>query len=135
MLPPYRVAVVLESDFSDRLSELAARMPIWIVDTPVNRAAAEKEWAQHPSRSHTEGITTFKADPAASAEDRLSGVLSDLDLHHGEYSHDPAYNAIEVFGAALTPLLRKAFAAYGLDEFVERSGGFVASKVELRHSG
>jgi hypothetical protein len=119
---------VLEPDFGDRLSELAARMPVWIVDTPLNRAAAQKEWAQRPRLSHTEGITTFKVDPAASAEAWLSGVLSDVDLHHGEYSHDPAYSAIEVFGATPTPQLREAFAGYGLDEIAERIGGFVATQ-------
>jgi hypothetical protein len=128
MSSSYRVAVVLELDFSDRLSDLAVRMPVWIVDTPVNRAAAKKAWTQRPGLSHTEGITTFTVDLASSAETRLSGVLADVDLHHGEYSHDPAYSVIEVFGAALTPQIRGALAAYGFDEFVERVGGFVARK-------
>ena len=121
-----RVAVVLETDFGERLSELAARMPVWIVDTPVNRAAAQKQWAQGSGRSHTQAITTFKVDPAQSTEAWLAGVLSAVELHHGEYSHGPPYSAIEVFGARLTPALRETLAEYGLDTFSERQGGFIA---------
>jgi hypothetical protein len=128
MSSPYTVAVVLETEFGESLFEIAARMPVWIVDTPRNRAAAERHWAEHPELPHTLGVTTFKVDRAAPAEDWLADVLSSLDLHHGEYSHDPPYGAIEVFGATLTMGLRGAFAEFGLDELVERPGGFVAKR-------
>src|SRR5262245_46789716 len=119
MMPtPYCVAIVLETDLGDRLGELAARMPVWIVDTPANRAAAQRYWAHNPGRPHTEGVTTFVLD--ASRPDDLADVLSEVDLHHGEYSHDPPYSVVEVFGADLTPALRQAFAEFGLTRFIER---------------
>ena len=65
---PYAVAVVLDLEFGDRLSELAARLPVWIVDTPANRRAAQKHWGEHPGLSDTEGVTTFKVDLSSSAE-------------------------------------------------------------------
>ncbi len=125
----YIVAVVLETEFGDRLCELAARMPVWIVDTPVNRSAAEQHWAGHPMSTHLDGVTTFTVDLAGTAEAWLVGILADVDLHHGYYSHDPAYSAIEIYGASLTPEVREALAEYGLMAFAERSGGFVATKV------
>ncbi len=125
---PYAVAVVLDLEFGDRLSELAARLPVWIVDTPANRRAAQRHWVEHPGLSHTEGVTTFKVDLSSSAEVWCAEVLSDIDLHHGEYSHDPAYGAVEVFGATLTAALQQTFKGYGMAEFVERPGGFVATR-------
>jgi len=124
----YAVAVVLEPAFGERLTELAARLPVWIVDTPANRAAAKRYWAEHPGQSHTEGVTTFKVDLSLSPEAWCAEVLPDIDLHHGEYSHDPAYTAVEVFGTPLTATLQQRFADYGLAECVERPGGFVATK-------
>jgi hypothetical protein len=38
----YRVFVVLDRKFGDRLSELPQTGAIWIVDAPLNRAAAQK---------------------------------------------------------------------------------------------
>ena len=43
-----------------------------------------------------------------------SGILSTVDLHHGERAHDPPYSAIEVYGAAPSMTLRAAFASVGL---------------------
>lgn len=58
----YKVAIVLDSAFGGRLAEIAAQMPVWIVDTLANRAMAEQHWSRHPGRSQADGVTTFKAE-------------------------------------------------------------------------
>jgi len=128
MPTPYVVALVLEPEFGERLFGLAARVPVWIVDTPTNHTAAQTYWVEHPGQPHTEGVTTFKVERSASPEAWCAEVLSDIDLHHGESSHDPAYSAVEVFGTTLTAALREGFKDYGMAEFEERPGGFVAKK-------
>jgi hypothetical protein len=125
MTDPHIVAVVVDPDFGDRISELAERMPVWIVDTPMNRAASEKHWASGPQLQ----VTTFPIDSRLTAETWLVNVLSAIDLHHGEYSRDPPYSAVEVFGASLTPAIKTTLGQFGLVNFAERPGGFIATKL------
>ena len=40
------IAIVLDPDFGARLHELAARMPVWVVDSPGNRSSIESEWTR-----------------------------------------------------------------------------------------
>ena len=130
MPEPYLVALVVDPVFGERLFSIAERMPVWLVDTPKNRAAAEQHWASHPGQSHTDGVTTFKVDPDASPEDWCAGALSAVDLHHGRLSHAPPYGAVEVFGATPTPALRAAFSSFGFYVITERDGGFRAESSE-----
>jgi hypothetical protein len=54
-----RVAIVMHSDFGTQLPSLTGQFHVWVVDTPVNRRAAEAVWAVGPGdRAH--GVTTFK---------------------------------------------------------------------------
>jgi hypothetical protein len=123
----YAVAIVVDVAFGSRLSSVAQRMPLWIVDTLVNRAAAEEHWHANPGQSHTEGVTTFKFDERGTPEQWCSDVLSSVDLHHGQDSHDPPYGVVEVFGTHLTQELRAEFAGLGFTDFSERLDGFRAS--------
>jgi hypothetical protein len=91
-------------------------MPVWIVDTPVNRLAAEQHWAQHPAQSYTEGVTTFKGNPAGTPEEWCVGELHTIDVDHGELSHVPPYRAIEAYGVVFNARLAAAFAEYGMRE-------------------
>jgi len=128
MSEPYIVAVVLDPNFGDRLGDLSAGMPVWIVDTPVNRAAAEAIWASRPALTQFDGVTTFRIDRGSAPEVWLAGVLPDVDLHHGEYSHVPPYAGIEVFGAGVTLVVREALGQLGIGNITERPGGFLAMR-------
>lgn len=83
---PYSVTVVLDRSYGERLSDLPVGQPVWIVDTPLNRAAAEKLWAEQRGESHLTGVTTFKVSADGSAEESLIGEFDTIDLHHGSYS-------------------------------------------------
>jgi hypothetical protein len=119
----YAVAIVVDPAF-ERLVAVADIMATWVADTPFNRPLAEQYWRDHPARSSAESLTTFKVASTKSPEDWCAGVLSDVDLHHGFYSHNPPYSAVEVFGVALSARLRSAFAEFGFTQFQERTDGF-----------
>src|SRR5690348_14444239 len=97
----YCVAIVVDPEFGPRLTELAARMPVWVVDTPTNRSATERIWAA-ATRPTEGGVTLFRSDLSVPPDERIAAILNDVEVHHGEYSHDPALNGLEIHGAALT---------------------------------
>jgi hypothetical protein len=124
MVDPYRVFVVLDREYGERLSALARVGPVWIVDTPLNREAAQRFWAARKQNSHLDGVTAFKTDDNCSSEDALINELDAIDLHHGVYSADPPYTVIEVVGARVTERLRNELSQFGFNEFQTTVEGF-----------
>jgi len=126
MTQPYRVFVVVDRNYGQRLAELAETGPVWIVDTPANRSVAQEIWAVRPNRSHLEGVTTFKVPEGASSEDMLINELDTIDLHHGPYSASPPYTVLDVIGTAITARLKAELGEFGFDDFQETAQGFRA---------
>ncbi len=126
MPEPYRVFVVVDREYGERLVELAQTGPVWIVDTPGNRNVAQQIWASNPNRSHLDGVTTFKFGEGSSSEDILANQLDTIDLHHGTYSANPPYTVIEVIGTGISARLMAELSPFGFDEFQETSQGFRA---------
>src|ERR1019366_3909839 len=125
MAAGYRVFVVVDKEYGERICELARTGPAWIIDTPVNRAAAQKMWAERPHASHLDGVTTFKSQ-ASVPEDALVNELDMIDLHHGCYSADPPYTVLEVVGASATESVKAELGQYGFNEFCSTTAGFLA---------
>lgn len=123
---PYSVSVVLDRAFGSRLLEMFVLGPVWIVDSPVNRAIAKDLWAQFPTRTYLDSVTTFKAAETDSPEKMLIGNLETIDLHHGIYSADPPYTVLEVVGARLTAKIEAALADFGFNSFLVTTDGFRA---------
>jgi hypothetical protein len=69
LIDPYRVFVVLDREYGEQLSRLIEKSPVWIVDTPKHRAVAQSIWSTDTSRSHLEGVTTFKMGNDSSPEE------------------------------------------------------------------
>ena len=126
MAEGHRVFVVLDRVYNGRIAELARVGPVWIVDTPPNRAAAESFWAANPDRSSLNGITTFKFEADSSPQEILINELDAIDLHHGMYSASPPYAAIEIIGTTLSETLWSRLAEFGFSEFEKTSEGFRA---------
>jgi hypothetical protein len=122
----YRVIIVLDREYGERLSQLAA--PIWIVDTPQNRAAAEKRWAADSNRRHLDGVTTFKTMNDLTPEDVLIGELDPIDCHHGIYSANPPYTMVEVIGTSISDRLRRKLSQFGFNQFDSTPQGFYATR-------
>ena len=123
---PYRVIVVVDRAFGERLESIARGIPVWIIDSPTNRAFVEKLWREYPEPSHLKGITIFNSPEDASAERSLLGQLDTIDLHHGAYSADPPYSELEVIGAVLTEAIQTALEQTGFKEIRPTDSGFRA---------
>jgi hypothetical protein len=125
--PRYRVGIVVHPDYGEHLRTLAARMHVWVADTPVNRAVAERLWAERPTYSAEAGVTTFRVDAGAESHVWAASVLGAIQDHHGEYSHDPPVDAVEIHGAVLTGELRAALAAHGFTQVEQTGDALLAS--------
>jgi len=123
---PYRVVVIVDRHFGEQLASLAPAVPVWIVDTAVNRVVAQRLWTERPRESHLTGITTFKAQDSSPAEDLRLNEMETIDLHHGPYSADPPYTVLEVIGTPLSDRIKAQLSEYGFDEFRTGASGFTA---------
>jgi hypothetical protein len=128
MSGPYRVFVVVDREYGERLNKLTQTGPVWIVGTPANRTVAQQIWVANPNRGHLEGVTTFKFGEDSSSEDILINELDAIDLHHGTYSANPPFTVLEVIGAGITAKLKAALSDFGFNDFQETDQGFRAMR-------
>jgi hypothetical protein len=126
---PYKVIVVLDSQFGEKITALPPGSPVWIVGTHVNRAVVERLWKEQPEESHLTGITVFNDSDGSSAEDLLVTELDTIDLHHGIHSSDPPYTILEVHGTSLTERIESGLVSFGFNEFTSIPGGFRAVRL------
>ena len=85
-------------------------------------------WNEHKSASHPDGITSFVFDPDAASEDWLIAEISVIDLHHGEFSHSPAYSILNVIGVRWSDRIQEVLARFGFDYHEPTTEGFVAKR-------
>jgi hypothetical protein len=118
------IAIVLDPNFGERLSELAAQGPVWVTASPINRAAVEHHWKTVPSGGHS--VTIWSERQRAETEQEWLGVLDDLELHHSEAWAGPGIAGIQVIGAPLTKAAESAL--HEFDYVVTSFGpnGFIA---------
>ena len=124
----HKVYVVVDRNFGERLTQVAAGLPVWIVDTPANDVVIRRIWNANPTHDHLSGITSFSDLESASAEELFLMEIETIDLHHGPYSADPPYSLIETFGSPLTDRIVEALKGYGFDRFTKTLGGFTAER-------
>ena len=109
------VAVVVETDASARLAELAARVPVWVADTPANRAATEALRAAARQGGAPVDITLFRIDAERLPDEWVVEALGPLVEHHGALAHDAPLTALELYGVLVMDPLRAALSEYGFD--------------------
>ena len=137
----YAVAIVVDPEFGDRVSGLLKRMPVWLADTEVNRAAAARARGPRVQPGYSIGhtgigaLTTFTIDKQAPPESWCLGILDTVAGHHDRYSHTLGYSAVEIYGAIPSPELLTALAEYRLSEITAFSGGFRASTADGHPAG
>jgi hypothetical protein len=138
MSSPHRVAIVADRQFTE-LETLSRAMHVWICSSPFNKESAQRIWrAAQESESEVtildegsdleSGVTTFDVSPTANAEEIVIGILSTVDEHHSEYSHDPPWSILEVYGVHLTPGLKVALGEFGVTEYEARINGFTCRR-------
>ena len=124
----YRVRVVVDRDFGERLAGLPPGEPVWIVRSDANTPVAHRLWAERPGHTHLTGVVTFRDGPGA-PEELLLTMLDTIDLHHGEYSTATPYLEFEAFGTGLSPAIEAALGGLGFDTFDETPAGFLATRL------
>ena len=127
---PYKVNIVVDREFGEKLTALPLGVPVWIVDTPVNRSVVQRRWIERPQNGHLTGLTLFGGGDDGSPEELLLGELETIDLHHGAYSHVPPYSVLEVFGSPLSAAVEAALSKYGFDQFELTTSSFRATRPE-----
>lgn len=128
MKSPYKVYVIVDRQFGEKLALLPSDNPVWIVDTPINKMVVQRLWGENQTKEHLVGITTFIDSTAASPEDLFLNELDVVDLHHGQYSADPPYTVLEGIGTPLTEKIKSALSDLGFNEFTFLPAGFSASR-------
>ncbi|HJW93350.1 MAG TPA: hypothetical protein VJ901_07010 [Thermoanaerobaculia bacterium] len=113
-----RVALVLVPDFSASLKKLAFRMPVWIVETPANRIAAQDAWHMAEEWPQID-VTVFNGTP--SKREEWIDQIEMLDLHK-------RITTLEVIGSEMTLPARAALAELGFDRFETTNDGFRAKR-------
>jgi len=117
----------MHADFGTQLPSLAEQFHVWVVDTAVNRRAAESVWAVGP-RDRTHGVTTFKRYEGESIESSVVDLLPVIDEHHGLREGWATDIVLEVLGVPLSSGIRSALEALGPFEILERPDGFIAER-------
>jgi hypothetical protein len=92
----------------------------------INDPAVKAVRADSEAYSLETGVTIFVPD--ATAEESLLSILEAVELHHGEYSHDPPVSVIEVVGADTSVAVLEHLAAYGFVRVEPASDGFTAHR-------
>ena len=124
----YRVSVVLDPSFGKKLFPLAKNNHVWACSSKENILASKFINKGKKTISIASGVTTFNFDKSFSPEQAFLGVLDDIDLHHGDESHEPPWNEIEVFGIKENAAIREKLKEYGISKTIETDEGFIARK-------
>ena len=124
--PPYRVHMVVDPAFGERLSDMPVGEPVWILASPINEPVVRQLWRQRPSESHLDGITLFRS--IGSPEEAFLGQLGNVDLHHGVHSAWPPFSLLEVVGCLPSEEVRSALAEFGFSVSFISPEGFSARR-------
>ena len=123
---PYRVHVVVDPSFGDRLRNMPIGEPVWIVATEINVLAYNAVGKERQPKSYLEGLSSFKADKDGTPEDWLVSEIQTIDLHHGEMSRDPPWSMINVIGVKWSRRIQVELERFGFNRHEDTTEGFTA---------
>jgi len=103
-------------------------MHVWVVNRGDNRATVEALWKTSPTDDLESGTTLFSSPPTLETREDWLSLLGVIELHHGEYSHEPPVDELEVIGASVSAPVGSALSEYGYLEVSPTEDGFVARK-------
>jgi hypothetical protein len=124
---PVTVSIVLDPNFGDRLTQLAAIGPVWVTASITNRDAAEGYWARQTPDAHQ--VTCWSEPRTGASEEEWLGILENIEVHHGEPWAGPGIAALEVYGVAPDEKARTALEEYGYAVSASRPDGFTARRL------
>jgi hypothetical protein len=119
---PRSVAIVFEPDYAIHLERLAFHTPVWLVDTPPNRAAAEDVLRSAAEWPHI-AVTLFRSPAGQPTREDWRALLSELEIR------ERSFEALEVIGTPKTNVAHASLVEAGFARFDQTaSGGFRARR-------
>lgn len=118
---PRTVAIVLATDYSAALEKLAFTTPVWIVDTPENRNAAEQAWHAATEWPHII-VTLFRAPEGTATKGDWRALLDQIAFR------EKTVDTIDLIGSPLTLAARAALTETGFARFEETAQGVRARR-------
>jgi len=125
---PYRIHVVVDPNYGESIRNLPIDEPVWIVESQDNKLVIQNLLDEHRATKGHVDITSFKFDADATPEDWLVSELSAIDLHYGEFSHDPPYSVLNIIGIKWSDRIQKGLNKLGFNLHKLTQEGFVAMK-------
>jgi hypothetical protein len=122
---PYKVAMVLDREFGNKLVALSRKIHAWVCDSPTNLKVVNKIRKDIKEFSMESGVTNFKVSKDDSAEDMFMNLIDAVDLHHGKFSHSPPWSILEVYGLRLSPVVEAKLHEFGPGKFEKMTNGFI----------
>jgi hypothetical protein len=119
-----RVVLILDPKYGEEGSELRQGMPVWMVESAVNRPAIDA-MRNAPESS----LTTFLAKEGETPAMTCERVSTSLDDHYNESSQTSGYEELEVVGVPLSDVSTTHLESLGFVAFRPTGTGFVAKKV------
>jgi hypothetical protein len=130
-----KVALILDPNFGQRLTALASRSHVWIVDTPANRLIAEEYWQDNPEHKLETGITTFEVYDDETVAETCLRILDTIDLHHGGHSSDSPYSTLEIISLPATQDIKCALEELGFEVIEQTAYRIVSGRKRDRSVG
>ena len=100
-------------DFSSQLEKLAFHTPVWMVDTPANRTAAEQAWMSAVEWPHI-SVTLFR--------------LLEWQPLLEQIAMQERFEVVEAIGTELTPQVREVLENAGFVRIEQTASGFRARR-------
>ncbi len=110
-----RLVIVFDEDYSTQLEKLAFHTPVWLVDTPENRSAAEQAWHAAIEWPHIT-VTLFRRQGWDTLLDQVA------------FQETRIVETMEVIGEPLSDSSRAALSGAGFERFDETDVGFRARR-------
>lgn len=122
------VVIVADPTCGERLEEIAARHPAWVVPSDANRAAVLEMWDGSKEGRNRSSITIWSTPTPTESEEDWLAILDVIELHHGPEASRRPVDCLNVYGASVTPALTAALRAYDYDVVQATALGFMAWK-------
>lgn len=120
-MPSVSVAIVLAPSSESELRAIPSGSPTWIASTPKLQPTI--------ALARRLGLPVTELFPnGASAWEWLSNHLDSVDQHHNEFSQEPPYSKLLVFGVQLSAAVGPLLAPFGFSLTTAEPYGFSALK-------
>jgi hypothetical protein len=116
-----KVEVVVDPQFRGNVITLAKARPVWIIDTPGNKAQIDDSWLLGKDLNLYE-VSRYKVSEGSDREGNLLQIMGDLDDHRPEYE-------LIVHGLFPSPSLKETLATEGFNVAELTEDGFFAVRI------